>query len=347
MYRGPTVRNRTVPSRGTTSISTDVSNNLFVSPVIGKLYADASGLVGTLQQVTVTINDIDRIFTADLTDAQAVAILNSFEITDVSAGPSPAPTSQFAEVNVTMKQDNSGNFISALMNILEADNTVIYDASDNSLSEYLASETAKSTIELLNNDGIINLLEASELLDDFTIALDASGGAKDMWNKMSTDNNKMDYESPWATFRKAIFAQIPEVVVESYFDLSSNGTSILHEDISGLKFLPLRRGDTLAVVFDVEVGKYDWANGLMLGGPTLGTINNDAYPVFGSNYNVGGIFGNYNSAAAASGYATSGGLEINQPVKRRVAIKLKMNSGGTNFTLNTTQLTSESILIPS
>ena len=326
---GNTTGNAQTSEVATVSISTGANPSTdrgLIVPFVADLYVDASGTVGTLQEVAVTMTGIDQIFNVTLSAADSVKILNSFEIADTDNG---------AEAGVSVGMKNEANFEAGLIAALDG-TTVSTSAGGASLYDYLKAESRKDTVDILSYDSLANLLEASDLLT-YDIAIDASGGASNMYAAMDGGS---------AAYRQAIFKQIPQANVESYIT-PSNGTIKNLEDLGGLAFLPLKKGDKMTFVFDVAVGEYAWANVMPSSGAKINSVINDAATAgwteaaLGSaNLPAGGVVG---ANAAVSTYSGEK-LVFTTPSKRRVAITVQFSSGGGAFSLSDATLAATTVL---
>lgn len=307
----------------TVSISTGADRGVIV-PFIADLYADASGTVGTLQEVAVTMTGIDQIFNVTLSAADSVKILNSFQIADTDSGAA-------AGVSVSMKGE--ANFEAGLIAALNGSTASTVDS--RSLYAYLKAESRKDTVDILSYDSLANLLEASDLLT-YDIAIDASGGASNMYDAMNNGS---------AQYRQAIFKQIPQSNVEAYIT-PSDGTTMNLEDIGGLAFLPLLKGDKLTFVFDVAVGEYAWDNTMPTTGAKINSVVNDAATAAwaAANYSSANLPSGAVTATNATSTYSGEKLVFTTPSKRRVAITVQFASGGGAFSLADETLTSSTVL---
>ena len=294
-----------------------------VVPFIANMYVDASGTVGTLQQVTVSMSGIDEVFNVTVSNANAVKILNAFAVTDISAGYAQDPR---AQVKVDMKGE--GDFIDGLAAAISG-TTLATSASyaAESLYAWLKRETRKDTVDLLSYDSLSNLLEASDLLT-YDIALDASGASSNMYDAMNAGS---------AQYRKAIFAQISKANIDLYA-APSDGSVTNSEAASGLGFLPLLKGDKLTFVFDVTVGEYTMGSDVApTSGAQINSVANDmstAAPsgAHSSNSQQSGAISSGLAATATDYNANNAQLLFTTPSKRRVAIVVQMATGGGAFT---------------
>ena len=338
-----------------TSVITDVSENIYIAPFIGDLYADASGSIGVLQQQTVTITGIDSIFDLTASEAQAKSLMRAFSVYEMN---NAAVQSNFgvydvsAHVLVGMSWTNEGTyewpFKAALGEIIA--NSNLDSAQTNghvsaeTLYKYLKQEAHRDTVDLLSYDGLADLLEGSDLIN-FDIAVDASKGAESMWNKLLADNVGRNYyqnaDSIAARRRRALFTQLPQSNISAYVT-GTDGSGLALEHVTKLAFLPLLKGDTIVFVFDVTVGDYTMGSGTA---PTDGAttsqrvVKDQQYTGISGELTdpSGGIVNDVALAGAAESDYSIGDLMFTVPTKRRVAMKVKI--GGTaGETLSTVTL---------
>jgi len=282
----------------------------FIVPFIANMYVDASGTVGTLQEVTVTMTGIDQIFDVVLSEEDSVKILNAFQVSDEDAGLAQ----NAANVVVTMRSDQQNSFIEGLTAALTGTTVSTQDAAKD-LYAYLKSESRKDTVDILSYDSLANLLEASDLLA-YDIAIDASGGATNMFSAM---------ESGSESYRNAIFKQIPKSNVHAYLS-PSDGTASNLESVSSIDFLPLLKGDKLTFVFDVTVGEYGWDNTSPSSGAAITSVVKDAEIAAFSDAATGAV----NATSTYSGNQ----LMFTTPSRRRVALTVQFATGGSAFDLS-------------
>jgi hypothetical protein len=314
--------------------SVETGTNGVIVPFIADMYVDASGTVGTLQQVSVVMTGIDEVFDVTVSEADAVKILNAFVITDISAGYAESAA---AQVNVAMK--SRADFLDGLAAALAGNPTG--ENSAETLYAWLKRESRKDTVDLLSYDSLVNLLEASDLLT-YDVSIDASGASGNMWDAM---------DGGAAAYRKAIFTQISKANIDAYVT-PSDGSEQNSDPASGLGFLPLLKGDKLSFVFDVAVGEYAWDNVAPLSGAKINSVVNDA-----ATANADGSFGgagtvqqggssSTSNVAIGPGYAQNNAqLVFTTPSTRRVAIVVQMTSGSGAFTKSEAGVPSEATLL--
>jgi hypothetical protein len=293
------------------SIVTDASAGLFVAPYIAAMYADASGTVGLLQQVTVSVFDIDNTFSVTLSDVNAVKIMKAFQVSDVNGTGTDASA---ADVKVDAVNDASGGFQEALVAALVAGPT---DAASTTLVNWLTAEARADTVALLKYNTLSNLLEASDLLA-FSIELDASSGAANMWKKISATTVGNDQ------LRRMLYTQLPISNTHAYA-VPSDSSSGSAEIVETLNFLPLVKGNKLAFIFDVTVGDYSTEGEAPTSGAIVTSTVNDANTTGSSAY-VGG-------ANVADKYTQS--LIFSRPSRRRVAVTMQMSGTTDGAAFNT------------
>jgi hypothetical protein len=277
------------PQIGTTGItlSTNASQQLYIAPFIAQMVANAEGTVGVLQRAAVTITGVDETFNLVLSEAESVKLLNAFHVykTDAHNDGIDGVLDTSAGVTVDIISSNEATFKAALRTALDAamsDNQhysvgqagsgAAGDENERTITEYLKRETYVDTRDQLAYDTLANLLEASDLAS-FTMQLDVSGAAKNMYEQLNGVGPLP------ARYRRTIFTQLPEENTEAYLlpkstgDLSGNATA---EAITDIKFLPFLSGDKIYFVFDAVVGAASVDGNGMLSTPSSGaTIGRD------------------------------------------------------------------------
>lgn len=283
----------------------------YLAPFIASLNADASGTVGVLEAQQVSITGIDDVFEVTLSNADAAKILNAFKVADVDGSGGT-----FANIEVSMDASGEQDFHDALA--AAVDSADLKDANASSLYAWLKAEARADTVTLLSYDTLANMLEASDLAT-FDIAIDASGGAADLYGKMN--------DSGAADRRAALFRQIARAEVESYL-VPSDGTSASMEAVSTLRFLPLKKGSKLTFVFDCTVGDYSSGNA-----PTSGAkITAASSAALTNTVSAAGAVPASIITVANNGQV-SASLNFSTPTRRRVAVTLVLGSGSGNFDL--------------
>ena len=195
-------------------------SQLYVVPIVSTIDASGASTVTTVTHETV-IMKYDVSFNLTLTAEESANLVNSFKLYQ----------------NTTDASDASGNL---MCDLVEANRPlfhalmtkVIYDASDNGVGALDMVVYNRSYGQLLNvyGDGLANDLESNWNL---TVAVDASGGASNMWDDLSGN----------AAARKVIARQLPNNNYLAYCDASEN----IHTDA-----LPLVNDDVLVFLFDVK-----------------------------------------------------------------------------------------------
>lgn len=297
-------------------VITDSSAGFIVAPFIARLCADASGTVGVVQQSTVEILDIDRIFDLSLNAVESAKILNAFVVNDLDLDGSADPS---GHVGVTMATGAAVNNFKAQLAAAIASGSM-NDASGTSLTNWLKAEAKADVTSLLNFDTLANLLEAS-VLSTFDIALDASGGADSMHTVMGAEGAEAR--------RRTLFTQLNESRVEAYC-VPSDGSNSLLDRVKTINFLPMVAGDTLALVFDVLVGDYTAGEGVNGADPSVGakitrSIADAALTGTGAGANGAD---SYVIGGTGFGYA-NGTITISKPTMRRIAVQLHLGDGVT------------------
>lgn len=317
-----TLTSNYILSDASSQVITDVSQGaigtgIIVMPFIPKMYADASGTVGVLQQTTVQIIDIDHVFNVDTSVADAKKILKGFKVKDLDASGNGTLYDPSANVSVELIPGASGEFISTLASQIAASTST--SLSNKTLAIWLKEETQVDVTKLLSFDTLANLLEASTL-KSFAIDLDASGGAENMWNLIGVD----DTES--AARRRTLFTQFSEAHVEKYAYVDASGLDTSNERVIIMNFLPFVVGDKFTMVFDVVVGQYTMGSNTA---PGSGAFISRAQGDYAA-----GQTGAYTDAYVLGGQVASNfannSLTITKPTLRRVAVQLALGkSDGT------------------
>lgn len=324
----PTSSNLQLGPTSSLTVQTNGASGEYVAPFIANLYVDASGTVGVLQQQIVTITGIDSIFDLTVTDAQARDLLRGFKVTDMNADVSAPSWGANGTVSADVKVDmqNEAAFKAALAQVIADQGLSV--AQDNgagalykSLRLYLKREAHKDTVDLLSYDTLANMLEGSDLLT-FDIAVDASQGAQSMWNAMNSGAK--------AGARRAMFTQLPLENIHSYLTPSDGVNASNQEEVRIMNFLPLLKGDKLSLVFDVTVGEYSFDSIMPTSGAEIYTATNDASGALAS-ISASDPVGTIGGVATTNSY-NSGKLTFSVPTRRRVALRVRMSTGGVIFT---------------
>lgn len=297
------------------------SSGNYVAPFIASLNADASGTVGVLETQQVSITGIDNAFSILVTNGQAARLLNAFRITDADLSGG-----QYADVTVTMDPSGQANFLSALTTILSSAD--LKDSSNNSLYSWLKAEARADTVLMLSYDRLANLLEATDLLT-FDIAIDASGGASDLYTKMSatdsTTNNR----------REALFRQIDRTEIEAYLTASTDGIAASLEGVTTLRFLPLKKGSKLTFVFDATVGDYTVKPASPVDGARITAVSSSINAVSSTSQSTVPT-GTINVTNTGLIQTSNPALIYSTPSRRRIAVTITLGSPGTGANPSTT-----------
>jgi hypothetical protein len=320
------------PQVGQTSItlSTDAASQTYVAPFIAQMAANAEGTVGVLQRANVTITGVDETFELCLSAADSVNLLNAFHVYKSDAGAIDGVLDTSAGVTVDM----SGAEIlkSALRAALDAamstgehmpvDGAQV--AAKRNIADYLKREAYVDTRDQLAYDTLANLLEASDLAS-FSLVLDVSGGAKNMYDAM----NGTGVNAP--RYRRTIFTQLPESNIEAYLNPNpASGGLVGHlnaEPIEDIHFMPFISGDKIYFVFDAIVGEttIDAGNTAM---PTSGALVTrevkDADYADKLQIGSAGMAGLATLGKNAAEYANGASLTFNAPTKRRIGVSVKV-----------------------
>jgi hypothetical protein len=271
------------------SSSVATGANKIVNPFIAGLYADADGTVGVLDQVNYAITGIHEIYDVTVPYADAVKILNAFTVTDVNGGGASA------DASVDIKAAKADEFAAGLLAAISG-----LAGNNGAMYSYLKAQSRAEMVSQLSSDTLADMLEASDLLT-YDIVIDASNGASNMYTAIAASGE--------ANKRKALFTQIPKTTADLY----------LNETTSSLEFLPLKKGDIIAFVFDATIGTYTSGSGAPTQGAEITTTPNDASTA--------------SSSLAAPNTYNVGSLILTAPTSRRVAVNVKLGADGDAFTV--------------
>jgi hypothetical protein len=193
------------------------ASQLYVVPIVSTIDASGASTVSTVTHETV-IMKYDVSFNLTLSPVESANLVNSFRLYQNTTDASGNLECDLVPANQPL--------FHALMT------KVIYDASDNGVGALDMVVYNRSYGQLLNvyGDGLANDLESNWNL---TVAVDASGGASNMWEDLSGN----------ADARKVIARQLPNNNYLAYCDASEN----IHTDA-----LPLVNDDVLVFLFDVN-----------------------------------------------------------------------------------------------
>jgi hypothetical protein len=227
----------------------------YICPVIAAM--DASGSASfsttTVQEKTVSIAGIDAVFTYTCADDEESAkVLNAFTCTGYSQGD--ASNNDLSVLMATdgtraddfkallMKAINEATSAASTENPLTVVNNptaqaYLLDGLKDDLAVLIGrlfNPQVTTTSVVLSDGGFSsNTIKGLLNFSDEQLALDASGGAADMWASMDASGS----EHPLT-----IYTQIPRLTSNLYIDASDNMTT---------SALPMQKGDSLVFVFDV------------------------------------------------------------------------------------------------
>jgi hypothetical protein len=327
---------------GAQAVATSLADKLFIVPFIADLSVDASGTIGTTRRADVTITNIDALFDVSMGLVDSVKILNAFYIKDSDSNFSKISTDSSSGTIVDVFDPTSAqgvNLRTALFNAVTTSLSRVEDTYEivggnvgdkarRGVADYIRFQGYSDTLRDLKQDTLAGLLEASDL-NSYTVAIDFSGGAYNMVEKMSAEQG-----NPLAIpgkYRRAIFTQLPESNLESYVYPDASGSDLAMEDVSGVGFLPLLNKDKIVFVFDVTIGEVTGKSGNYWDeastGAKMSRVVIDRYPLpldgAAKTNTLGGII---DVNADASQYA-DGSLTITRPSVRRIAIRAEMGTG--------------------
>lgn len=321
------LQNPQIGSNGIT-LSTNAAQGEYVAPFIAQMVADAAGTVGVLQRANVSITGVDETFELCLNADDSVKLLNAFHIYKSDAGSIDGVLDTSAGVTVDMIGEV--NFKAALRAALDSamstNNHLGVDSADaaakKTIEGYLKREAYVDTRDQLAYDTLANLLEASDLAS-FTMQLDVSGAAKNMFSELDGSG----VNAP--RYRRTIFTQLPESNIESYLlpvdQVPASGNA---EAITDIKFLPFLSGDKLYFVFDAVVGSASLdANDMLQSNNSGATITREVKDAdYADKVQVGsaGMAGLATLGKNAAEYANGASLTFSAPTKRRIGVAIKV-----------------------
>jgi hypothetical protein len=249
-----------------------------VVPYVGSMSADGSANYQYVEQETYSIAGIDYQFNKTLDDADSKKLLQCFDCSGNGI---------------------DGHFDAALVN--QADLSALLAAAINGGAAAVAGPadptdaTAQLVLDLhaglvaaIAGDGLNNTVENLDVTD-VVVAINSDAGAADMATNLAANGN----------FCKLLYTQIPAATLNLYMDASENSVT---------RALPLKKGDTLTFVWDVNLSNV--------------VPNKTQVDVTAA---VGGA---QQVPADPVGYTSS--LHYDLPVKR-IAFNLQLSSGGAAF----------------
>lgn len=243
-----------------------------VCPYVASMAASGEATYVYVQQETVQIAGIDYEFDVSLNATNTKKILEAFTVSGKGVD---------ASLNVVLSA--SGDFHEVLMGAINGSWVAKRSANSKTPSQQFAADLHTGLLAAINIDALANTVQNV----DFTgvaAYLDSSGGARDMANNMNDERCRL------------LYTQISPASLYLYTDGSGA------EDIS-CNALPLKGGDVLSFVFDVDLSNVTPAK-------SQTDINTSADP---TGVTSGQVAGNYTS-----------GLHFNLASKR-IAINLAMD----------------------
>lgn len=201
------------------SISTNAAAGVVVCPYVPKMAADASGDIGSVQQETVTVTDVQYTYTASLNVLNAYKFLNAFTV----SGHGPNVGDQL-DVNVTD--------VSGLREVIRDG----LDAVKSSINSNMESDLMNQIARWIQSDGLLNTVEDAAATNAH-VAIDSSDGAANMANSSGLSSVGA------GPLRRVLYTQISNTALMAYKDVSE-------EPITNA--FPLRQGDSITFVWDIE-----------------------------------------------------------------------------------------------
>jgi len=283
----PTYQKYTVTSSPNeiTIAATANSAGKYIAPFVAQANLSASATVAALQQEVVSISGINRTFSTTLSPADAVKLLNAFDISgwgpDISGG------------NFAIKLGDKDAF----RQVIKAALDTAKDVSSNntvSIDTWFSADIAAQLAVNLQKDGLAN--EVENQYAKVSSLMDTSGGALDAGNQL-VDN---------PDYAETILAQIPNggetYGLMAYVDASEEPITTS---------MPMCKGDTFVLVFDVTVGNVKVAY---------------------MQYNPGSVGTGASETSVSGKYDAS--VTSWTPGARRIALEIVLATGSGPFTVN-------------
>lgn len=320
--------NQANPIGSSTAQTLSTSDGNYLAPVIAQMFADASGEYGVLQRTKVTITNINKIFGYRLSEEQSVKLMNLFRVTDtdVSGIANTLDSSAEVDVSLNLAGADAENFRSMIREALtaaetqdqvQAINSGVPGTAYRTVTDWLAFEAYKDTVESLKYDTLANMLGADDLAA-FSMRLDVCGAAISLVSQLNDASPAQ---------RKALFTQFPEANIEKYlFPVTDISGLQSAEAISDIKFLPFVVGDRFYCVFDTTIGqaalKEDGTRENPTLGPSVVRVDADNSPASGQTAQAGAVGGSVTAPLANGEYDNGASLRFSAPTRRRIALAL-------------------------
>jgi hypothetical protein len=242
----------TVHDNGTLSI---------IAPFLGAVVGSSGAGVGVLEVEQVIYAGIDAVMAVNLPEADAVALLNSFSVIERNGDPFVSKDYAGDVIPAVDVSFNAAGEFTAVMRKVLRDSNEISPAGHTSVTTYFNEQMRLELNAVLSSTGLLDMLEASNV-NGVTVVLDVSEGAIDMTGKIAGTVGTPTYTATVPTRRRLFATQIPLATWAKYLKLGTvtieNGVPSLAPDYSEegrtqLDFLPLKGGDSITFVFDIDV----------------------------------------------------------------------------------------------
>jgi hypothetical protein len=198
----------------------------------------AAGVVAQ-QADQITFGGIQAVFEKVLSEEQAVALLNSFSVTEQNGSPlSPDyADDKDPKFNVDIVSDVSG-FKAVLEAIINNADEVYGSANvaGKKVKSYLEEEMRVQIVKQLSSSSLSDMLEASNV-SNVVVTLNVPAGSADMATKIGAA------DAAAAAKRKLFMTQIPKSTLSAY----------IPENATEINFLPMRGADSITFIYDLNV----------------------------------------------------------------------------------------------
>jgi len=192
----------------------------FVAPYVASMDASGAADFVYIQQETVSITGIDYEFDVTLSSANTKKLLEAFTVSGKGVD---------ASFNVTLS--SSADFREVLMAVINGAQEASNAGTNKTATTQLEADLHAGLVAAIGTDSLINTVENIDVTG-VDVTIDSSGGSANMADNLSDERCRL------------IYTQIPAAALNLYMDGSENQTT---------SALPLKGGDVLTFVFDVNV----------------------------------------------------------------------------------------------
>ena len=232
-----------------------------IAPFLGAANGTSGAGVGVLEVEQVVYAGIDAVMSVNLPEADAVSLLNSFSV--IERNGNPFVTKDYTgDVTPAVDVDFStaGGFATVMRKVLR-DSTESSPATHSSVTTYFNEQMRLELNAVLSSTGLLDMLEASNV-NSVSVVLDISSGADDITGKMAGSVGDSAYVASVPNRRRLFASQIPLATWAKYLKLGQvtvdgNDATLAgdytEEGRTRLDFLPLKGGDSITFVFDIDV----------------------------------------------------------------------------------------------